>query len=285
MFSRFIPCGVWEAVYIIDGLLQQQARLKPATVHADTQGQSFPVFALAHLFGFELMPRIRNWKDLNFYRPAAARYQHIDGLFGEPGRNVIDWDLIESHYDDLMRVVLSIQAGKISSVTLLRRLSTYSRRNNFYKAFREVGRVIRTVQLLRFLSDPQLRTRTTAATNKAESYNNFAAWCRFGNGGVIADNDPDEQEKIVKFSTLLTNCVVFHTTVDMMAVLRDLIAEGWTITAADLAVLSPYLTARIQRFGVYATDEITLTPDAYDARLGVDLDLPAPDHLAPRAAE
>jgi TnpA family transposase len=108
------------------------------------------VFALAHLFGFELMPRIRNWKDFNFYRPAAtARYRHIDDLFGDPGRNVIDWDLIESHYDDLMRVALSIQAGKISSVTLLRRLSTYSRRNNFYKAFREVGRVIRTVQLLR----------------------------------------------------------------------------------------------------------------------------------------
>jgi hypothetical protein len=67
--------------------------------------------------------------------------------------------------------------------------------------------------------------------------------------------------------------VVFHTTVDMMAVLRDLIAEGWTITAGDLAVLSPYLTARIQRFGVYSTEEIALKPDAYDARLGVRLDL------------
>ena len=205
------------------------------------------MFALAHLFGFELMPRIRNWKDLNFYRPAAAaRYRHIDGLFGEPGRNLIDWDLIESHYDDLMRVALSIQAGKISSVTLLRRLSTYSRRNNFYKAFREVGRVIRTVQLLRFLSDPQLRARTTAATNKAESYNNFAAWCRFGNGGVIADNDPDEQEKIVKFSTLLTNCVVFHTTVDMMAVLRDLIAEQ---LADILAALGRPVTVASRRPG------------------------------------
>jgi hypothetical protein len=59
----------------------------------------------------------------------------------------------------------------------------------------------------------------------------------------------------------------------MMAVLRDLIAEGWTITAGDLAVLSPYLTARIQRFGVYSTDEIALKPDAYDARLGVRFDL------------
>jgi hypothetical protein len=31
---------------------------------------------------------------------------------------------IETHFDDLMRVVLSIQAGKISSTVLLRRLST-----------------------------------------------------------------------------------------------------------------------------------------------------------------
>jgi hypothetical protein len=60
-------------------------------------------------------------------------------------RNVIDWELIENHYLDVMRVVLSIQEGKISSVTLMRRSSTYSRRNNFYKAFREIGRVIRTV--------------------------------------------------------------------------------------------------------------------------------------------
>ena len=44
-----------------------------------------------------------------------------------------------------------------------------------------------------------------------------------------------------------------------------MIAEGWTITAGDLAVPSPYLTARIQRFGVYASDEIALPPGAYDA--------------------
>jgi hypothetical protein len=39
----------------------------------------------------------------------------------------------------------------------------------------------------------------------------------------------------------------------------------------DLAVLSPYLTARIQRFGVYATDEVTLAPEPFAARLGFDL--------------
>lgn len=88
---------------------------------------------------------------------------------------------------------------------------------------------------------------------------------------MIADNDPEEQEKILKFSTLLTNAVIFHTTLDMMTVIRELIGEGWTITADDLAVLSPYLTSRIQRFGVYATDELALTPDPFDATLALDL--------------
>jgi hypothetical protein len=34
--------------------------------------------------GFDLLPRIRNWHDLVFYRPAeCTRYQHIDSLFGD----------------------------------------------------------------------------------------------------------------------------------------------------------------------------------------------------------
>src|SRR5713101_1865103 len=121
LFSRFIPVGVWEAVYLIQGLLDQQSKARPTKVHTDTQGQALPVYALAHLFGFDLMPRVRNWKDLFFYRSSAeVRYRHTDALFGEPGCNVIDWDLIENHYLDMMRVVLSIQEGKISSATLLR---------------------------------------------------------------------------------------------------------------------------------------------------------------------
>jgi TnpA family transposase len=67
--SRFIPCGVWEAVYILDGLLQNTSEIQPDTIHADTQGQSLPVYGLAALLGFELLPRIRNWHDLIFYRP------------------------------------------------------------------------------------------------------------------------------------------------------------------------------------------------------------------------
>nr|WP_258017937.1 MULTISPECIES: transposase [Streptomyces] len=100
-----------------------------------------------------------------------------------------------------------MREGAISSTLLLRRLRAGSRRNATHTMFREVGRVIRTVQLLRFLSAAPLRRRVTAATNKVEAFNGFSQWIGFGNGGVITDNDPVEQEKTAKFHALLTNAV------------------------------------------------------------------------------
>ncbi|MFJ4741077.1 Tn3 family transposase [Streptomyces sp. NPDC088775] len=271
LFTHFIPCGVWEAVYIIEGLLKNTSEVKPTTVHADTQGQSFPVFALAHLLGFDLMPRIRNWRDLTFYRPTKrTEYVHIDALFGESGRNVIDWGLIESQFRHLMRVAVSVREGAISSTLLLRRLRSGSRKNATYTAFREVGRVIRTVQLLRYLSDAPLRRRVTAATNKVEAFNGFSQWIGFGNGGVITDNDPVEQEKTAKFNALLTNAVIFHNALDIAEIVRRLQEEGHAVDPEDLAHISPYLTEHIRRFGEYSTHELGLVPEAYDPHLDVD---------------
>jgi hypothetical protein len=90
-------------------------------------------------------------------------------------------------------------------------------------------------------ADPQLRARITAATNKGESYNGFSHWLAFGNTGVLADNDPAEQEKLIKLNTLLANLVIFHNALDVMDVVRKLVAEGWLITADQLGAMSPYL--------------------------------------------
>ena len=79
-----------------------------------------------------------------------------------------------------MRVVISIREGRISSSALLRRLGNESRKNRIYKAFRELGRAVRTVVLLRYLSEPELRESITTITNRVESFHNFAGWLRFG---------------------------------------------------------------------------------------------------------
>ncbi|MER5846247.1 Tn3 family transposase [Streptomyces sp. NPDC002012] len=153
---------------------------------------------------------------------------------------------------------------------LLKRLRSGSRRNATYTAFREVGRVIRTVQPLRYLSDAPLRSRVTAATDKVEAFNGFSDWVRFGQRGTVAANNPLEQEKDVKFTSLLANLVIFHNTLDIADVVRELQAEGQVVDPLDLAQISPYLTEHIERFGEYSTHELGITPDDYDAHLDMD---------------
>jgi len=226
------------------------------------------VFALAHLLGIQLHPRIRNWKDLTFYRPTKdARYQHIDVLFGD----TINWALIETHWPDLLQVVLSIKAGKISTPILLRKLGNESHKNRLYQAFRELGRVVRTVVLLRYISDLHLREEIQAGTNKVEAYNGFSKFCFFGGDGIITENDPEEQEKRVKYLDIVATSAIVQTVVDMSYAIRDLIHEGYPVTRADVATLSPYITRTIKRFGDYVVNlDVVPTPLAGAMELPLD---------------
>jgi TnpA family transposase len=251
LFSHFIPCGVWEAVYLLDSLLSNVSDIQPDTIHADTQGASLPVFGLAGLLGFDLLPRIRNWHDLNFYRPGPkTKYKHIDSLFED---NVIDWDLIEKHWTDLLRTAISIREGRVSSVTLLRRLGNHSRRNRIYKALRELGRVVRTVTLLRYLSDSELRAQITAITNRTEAFHGFAAHLMIG-GQLIRHNDPNYQERVVKFNELVSNCAIYSTALDITDAANALAEQGHIVDLDDLATISPLITRTIRRFGVWIVD-------------------------------
>lgn len=247
VFRHFIPPGVWEAIYVIEGLLKAGLSVEADTVHSDTQGQSAAVFAFTHLLGIKLMPRIRNWHDLSFSRPDAdTTYRHIDRLFGDP----VNWELIASHWQDLMQVALSIQAGTISSPLLLRKLGSYSRKNRLFLAAQELGKIVRTVFLLEWIGSRELRQEVTATTNKIESYNGFAKWFSFG-GDVIAENDPDEQQKRLRYNDLIASSVILQNTVDMMRVLREMANEGTRVNADDIGFLSPYLTSNVKRFGDY----------------------------------
>ncbi|HHX8417257.1 TPA: Tn3 family transposase [Legionella pneumophila] len=251
LFSNFIPCGVYEATFIFDGIIENESDIQPKTIHGDTGAQSEVVFAFAYLLAIQLMPRIRNFKHLKYYRPVMTDgdvFEHIDSIFTNDRS---DWGIIEAHYHDMLRVVMSIQSGKIKASTILRKLCSQSRKNKIYQAFRELGRIIRTTFLLNYINDIELRRMIQAATCKSEEFNNFIDWVAFGRDGVIEDNLLGNQKKIINYGRLVGNSVMLHVVANMTHAINELKVEGLDITPDMLNGLSPYHTGHINRFGVF----------------------------------
>lgn len=224
LISHFISCGTYEGIFILDQLDSNESALKPNTLHGDTHQQSYAAFAMAHLIGIQLMPRIRAIHNLDFFRPTkSTKYENIDSLF----KGTIDWKLIETHLPMMFKIGVSIKLGRLTPSAILRRLGTHSRKNKLYFAFQELGKVLRTIFLLRYISDVDLRRFINAETNKSEQFNNFLKLIFFSNGGIIAENVRHEQQKVMKFAHLVANILIVYNVHDMERVIRELRDEGF----------------------------------------------------------
>ncbi|MBK5962694.1 hypothetical protein CCR95_00895 [Thiocystis minor] len=111
-----------------------------------------------------------------------------------------------------------------------------------------MGRAARTLFLLRYISEADLRRSIRAETAKVESYNDFLDWVGFG-GPVLKSDDPVEQAKQVKYMDLVANVIMLHNVHDLTEIFADMEAEGWKLTREFLAGLSPYMREHIRRFG------------------------------------
>lgn len=150
-----------------------------------------------------------------------------------------------------MQIAISMEAGHVASPVILRKLSNNSRSNRVYAAARELGRVMRTIYLLRWINSKEMRQEVTGQTNKIEQYHAFTKWLDFGGG--VWENDPNEQQKALRNKDIVASAVMLHNTVDTMMVIENLIARGYPVKEEDFPWLSPY-GQHTKRFGAFVLD-------------------------------
>jgi hypothetical protein len=92
-----------------------------------------------------------------------------------------------------------------------------------------------------------------AETTKIEAYNDFLDWVCFG-GPVVKSGDPVEQEKQLKYASLVANAVMLSNVADLTDVLSAMAADGLPVTSELVARISPHIREQIRRFGRFALD-------------------------------
>jgi TnpA family transposase len=66
--TRAISCSAREALYVLDGLLENDTILRPHEHSTDTHGFTEQLFGLCYLLGYSFMPRLRDLGDQQLYR-------------------------------------------------------------------------------------------------------------------------------------------------------------------------------------------------------------------------
>jgi TnpA family transposase len=66
--TRAISCSAREALYVLDGLLENDTILRPHEHSTDTHGFTEQLFGLCCLLGYSFMPRLRDFADQQLYR-------------------------------------------------------------------------------------------------------------------------------------------------------------------------------------------------------------------------
>ena len=66
--TRVVSCSPREALYVLDGLLENNTILRLREHYTDTHGFTEHIFGLCYLLGYSFMPRLRDLADQHLYK-------------------------------------------------------------------------------------------------------------------------------------------------------------------------------------------------------------------------
>jgi len=247
--GRAISCSPREAIYVLDGLLENDTILRPREHYTDTHGSTEQLFGLCYLLGFSFMPRLKDLADQQLYKLDRARsYGSIDGIF----RSSIDVTLLREQWDPMVRVAASLRARTAPAHVVLDRLAASSPSDRLAKALTMLGRVVKTTHVLRYLHDAAVRDRVQLQLNRGESRHELARRLFFANQGAFRSGDYEEIMNKVSALSLLSNAVLVWNTVRFAEVVKGLESTtGAPVDRGHIARISPLAHAHVIPSGTY----------------------------------
>ena len=252
IYSQLKSCSSSEVAAMIEGVLRHDTEMTVKKNFVDTHGQSEVAFAFCHLLGFELMPRLKNIGRQKLYRPESGdkdSYPHLKPVLTRP----INWDLIRQQYEQMVKYATALRLGIAEPEAILRRFTRANLKHPTYQALGELGKVIKTIFLCRYLHSEELRREINDGLNVVENWNSTNSFIFYGKSGEIATNQPSEQLLAVLSLHLLQVCLIYINTLMLQQVLT---APSWEnqLSIRDQRALTPLIYSHINPYGTFQLD-------------------------------
>jgi len=205
-YSTVISASDREAAYVIDGLLQHEV-IKSDIHSTDTHGFTETIFAATHFMGTAFAPRFKKIGDQKIYS-FKPRNIYEDKEYQILPSRPVNQKLIKEHWDEILHFMATIKLKHISASQLFKRLSSYAKDHPLYKALKEFGRIIKSIFILTYCDELELRQRIEKQLNKVELSNKFSKAVFFANNREFHQGEPENQKISTACMVLIQNAIV-----------------------------------------------------------------------------
>jgi len=203
--SNVISSAERESAYVIDGLMHNDV-VKSDIHSTDSHGYSEIIFGSTHLLGFSFAPRIKGLKRQRIY--CFKEWKGFDrSWFQIAPSGYIDEHLIRGNWDDILRFITSIKLKEATASDLFRRLNSYSKQHPLYRALKAFGKIIKSIFILQYIDDLNLRQTIVKQLNKIESSHRFSRAISVGSPNEFTQAEKSEQEIAEGCKRLIKNAI------------------------------------------------------------------------------
>jgi TnpA family transposase len=252
IYSQLKRCNASEVAAMLEGVLRHCTAMEVDRQYVDSHGQSTVGFALCHLLGFALLPRLKALASQKLYRPVTGRpddYPNLAPILTRP----IQWALIRQQDDEMVKYATALRLGTADADTILKRFTRDNLQHPTYQALVELGKAIKTSFLCHYLHAEALRREVHEGLNVVENWNSANDFIFYGKSGEIATNRLDDQEIAVLSLHLVQACLVYINTLMLQQVLDE---PHWRekMTPEDYRALTPLIYHHVNPYGVFDLD-------------------------------
>jgi TnpA family transposase len=156
------------------------------------------------------MPRIKDIKDQQLYKIFRnCDYGELNLLLNK-NANI---EIIAEQWDQMVKVAASLRKRLTPANEIVRRLIKGSPSDRLTKAFTNLGRIIKTEYILRYLTTPDLRRKIQRQLNKGEQRHALARTVFFANQGEFQTGDYEEIMNKASCLSLVSNAILYWNTI------------------------------------------------------------------------
>lgn len=257
IFSVFstlvISCGVREALYVLTGLLNHDSQLTPEYHCTDTHGFTHHIFALCYLLGFSFQPRLKDLGSQQLFKlDKNFHYGEIDSLFA----GAADVELVGEQWDNFVRIAASLKNRGNPAQLIVDKLARRTDTDRTAKALVELGKIIKTIFILNYISESKFRHTIQLQLNRGEHRHNLAQHIFFADQGIFKTSDYTEIMNKASCLSFVSNAILYWNTVHISKIVDQLKSEGYPVNNEDLARISLLMFKHIVVTGIYRFSEV-----------------------------